>query len=112
MGRWASPASPSRRSWPTPATCSAKQFYFYVALGLAAFALYLSYRFVYSNAGRAAVTVRENRYVAQSVGIRPFSYAMRRLRARRDAGRPGGRLLCALHFLRRPEVFGFSFMSR
>src|SRR5690606_29959601 len=34
-----------------------KQLYFYIALAIAAVALYLSYRFVYSGVGRAAVTV-------------------------------------------------------
>ncbi len=58
-------------------TLFAKRFYFYIALAIAGVALYLAYRFVYSNTGRAAVTVRENRYVAQSVGIQPFAYAMR-----------------------------------
>jgi branched-chain amino acid transport system permease protein len=65
----------------------AKQFYFYVALVAAGVALYLSYRFVNSNAGRAAVAVRENRYVAQSVGIRPFLLCDAGLRARRLPGR-------------------------
>lgn len=87
-----------------------KQFYFYVALGLAAVALYLAYRFVYSNAGRAAVTVRENRYVAQSVGIRPFSYAMQAfVLGAMLAGTAGGFYAHYISFVG-PDVFAFSFM--
>ena len=39
---------------------------------LAAVSLFVSYRFVYSNIGRAAIAVRENRFVAQSIGVSPF----------------------------------------
>jgi len=87
-----------------------KQFYFYVALVLAAFALYLAYRFVYSNAGRAAVTIRENRYVAQSVGIYPFRYAMRAfVLGAMLAGLAGGFYAHYISYVG-PEVFTFSFM--
>jgi branched-chain amino acid transport system permease protein len=87
-----------------------KQFYFYLALGLAALALYLAYRFVYSNAGRAAVTIRENRYVAQSVGIRPFSYAMQAfVLGAMLAGLAGGFYAHYISYVG-PEVFAFSFM--
>ena len=87
-----------------------KQFYFYAALVVAAFALYLSYRFVYSNAGRAAVAVRENRYVAQSIGIRPFAYAMRAfVLGALLAGLAGGFYAHYISFVG-PEVFQFSFM--
>jgi branched-chain amino acid transport system permease protein len=92
-------------------TLVGKQFYFYVALGLTAVALYLSYRFVYSSAGRAAVTVRENRYVAQSVGIRPFSYAMLAfVLGSLIAGLAGGFYAHYISFVG-PEVFGFSFIA-
>src|SRR3546814_20197262 len=53
-----------------------KTSFYFIALCLAALALYLSFRFVHSNAGRAAVAVRENRYVAQSIGVDPFGTAM------------------------------------
>jgi branched-chain amino acid transport system permease protein len=87
-----------------------KQFYFYVALGMAALALYLAYRFVYSNAGRAAVTIRENRYVAQSVGIYPFRYAMRAfVLGAMLAGLAGGFYAHYISYVG-PEVFTFSFM--
>ena len=49
-----------------------KVSYYYVGLLLAAISLFVSYRFVYSNIGRAAIAVRENRFVAQSIGISPF----------------------------------------
>jgi branched-chain amino acid transport system permease protein len=89
----------------------AKQLYFYIALGITAFALYLSYRFVYSNAGRAAVAVRENRYVAQSVGIRPFAYAMRAfVLGALLAGLAGGFYAHYISFVG-SEVFKFSFMA-
>ena len=50
-----------------------KVSYYYVGLLLAAISLFVSYRFVYSNIGRAAIAVRENRFVAQSIGISPIS---------------------------------------
>ena len=60
--------------------------------------------------GRAAVTVRENRYVAQSVGIRPFSYAMRAfVLGAMLAGMAGGFYAHYISFVG-PEVFTFSFM--
>ncbi|MGV3654254.1 MAG: branched-chain amino acid ABC transporter permease [Noviherbaspirillum sp.] len=88
-----------------------KQLYFYIALAIAAVALYLSYRFVYSNAGRAAVTVRENRFVAQSVGIFPFAYAMRAfVLGSFLAGMAGGFYAHYISFVG-SEVFTFSFMA-
>jgi branched-chain amino acid transport system permease protein len=87
-----------------------KQFYYYVALVLLAIALYLSYRFVYSNAGRAAVAVRENRYVAQSIGIRPLTYALVALGLGAAlTGMAGGFYAHYISFVG-PEVFGFPFM--
>jgi branched-chain amino acid transport system permease protein len=87
-----------------------KQFYYYGALALSACALYLAYRFVYSNAGRAAVAVRENRYVAQSVGIRPFGYALQAfVLGAFLAGLAGGFYAHYISFVG-PEVFAFSFM--
>ncbi|MBL7249981.1 branched-chain amino acid ABC transporter permease [Alloalcanivorax sp. C16-2] len=88
----------------------AKRFYFYLALALTALALYLAYRFVYSNNGRAAVTVRENRFVAQSVGIRPFVYAMRAfVLGAFLAGLAGGFYAHYITFVG-ANVFGFAFM--
>ncbi|MBM7333934.1 MAG: branched-chain amino acid ABC transporter permease [Alcanivorax sp.] len=88
----------------------AKRFYFYLALGLTAVSLYLAYRFVYSNNGRAAVTVRENRFVAQSVGIRPFVYAMRAfVLGAFLAGLAGGFYAHYITFVG-ANVFGFAFM--
>lgn len=88
-----------------------KQVYFYIALVIAAFTLYVAYRFVYSNAGRAAVAVRENRYVAQSIGIRPFTYAMRAfVLGAMMAGLAGGFYAHYISFVG-TDVFAFSFMA-
>lgn len=87
-----------------------KQFFFYLAWGVLAVSLYLAYRFVYSNAGRAAVAVRENRYVAQSIGIRPFRYAMLAfVLGAFLAGMAGGFYAHYISFVG-PEVFRFAFM--
>ncbi|MDB5798857.1 MAG: branched-chain amino acid transporter permease [Paucimonas sp.] len=101
---------------PQPAMMSnasnlgAKQFYFYIALAIFAFAMFVAYRFVYSNAGRAAVAVRENRYVAQSIGIRPFTYAMLAfILGALLAGLAGGFYAHYISFVG-SEVFKFSFM--
>lgn len=88
-----------------------KQLYFYIALVITAVSLYLAYRFVYSNAGRAAVAVRENRFVAQSVGIRPFSYAMQAfVLGALLAGLAGGFYAHYISFVG-SEVFRFAFMA-
>ena len=88
----------------------AKRFYYYVAVLLLAVTVYLSYRFVYSNAGRAAVAVRENRYVAQSIGIRPLTYALVALGLGAFlAGMAGGFYAHYISFVG-PEVFAFPFM--
>ncbi|MGQ9369581.1 branched-chain amino acid ABC transporter permease [Azospirillum sp. ST 5-10] len=87
-----------------------KATFLYVVLGLAAVSLYLSYRFVYSNAGRAAVSVRENRYVAQSIGVDPFGSAMQAfVLGAFLAGLAGGFYAHYISFVG-PEVFRFSFM--
>lgn len=91
-------------------TLFAKQYYYYIAWALVAIALYLSYRFVYSNAGRAAVAVRENRYVAQSIGIRPLTYAMLALVLGAFlTGMAGGFYAHYISFVG-PEMFRFAFM--
>lgn len=88
----------------------AKQFYYGVAWVLLAVTLYLSFRFVHSNAGRAAVAVRENRYVAQSIGIRPLSYSMLALvLGALLSGMAGGFYAHYISFVG-PEVFRFAFM--
>jgi len=93
-----------------PGSLGAKQFYFGVAWLLLAVALYLSYRFVHSNAGRAAVAVRENRFVAQSIGIRPLSYSMLALVLGAFlSGMAGGFYAHYISFVG-PEVFRFGFM--
>jgi branched-chain amino acid transport system permease protein len=89
----------------------AKQAWFYIALAITAFALYMSYRFVYSSVGRAAVTIRENRYVAQSVGIRPFRYAMVAfVLGALLAGLAGGFYAHYISFVD-SAIFGFSFVA-
>lgn len=88
-----------------------KTGFYYIALALAAVALYVSYRFVYSNIGRAAVAVRENRFVSQSVGISPFHYALLTfVLAASLAGLGGGFYAHYISFVG-PEVFGFAFMA-
>ncbi len=88
----------------------AKHFYFGIAWLLLAISLYLSYRFVNSNAGRAAVAIRENRYVAQSVGIRPLNYSMMALvLGAMLSGMAGGFYAHYISFVG-PEMFRFAFM--
>ncbi|WP_372396378.1 branched-chain amino acid ABC transporter permease [Azospirillum sp. HJ39] len=88
-----------------------KRAFFAIVLGLAALTFYLSYRFVYSNAGRAAVAVRENRYVAQSIGVNPFGTAMQAfVLGAFLAGLAGGFYAFYISFVG-PEVFRFSFMA-
>ena len=87
-----------------------KRSYYYLALLIAMLALYLIYRFVYSSQGRAAVTVRENRSVAQSVGIWPFAYAMKAfVLGAFLAGLAGGFYAHYITFVG-TDVFQFSFM--
>ncbi|ABE36145.1 branched-chain amino acid transport system / permease component family protein [Paraburkholderia xenovorans LB400] len=89
----------------------ATQVFFYIVLGIAIVALYLAYRFVYSSVGRAAVTVRENRYVAQSVGIWPFAMAMQAfVLGATLAGVAGGFYAHYISFVG-SDVFGFPFMA-
>jgi branched-chain amino acid transport system permease protein len=85
----------------------------FVMLGvlLTAFAFYVGYRLVYSSAGRAAVTLRENRYVAQSVGIDPYRYSMFVfVVAAFLAGVAGAYYATYISFVG-PEVFGFPFTA-
>lgn len=88
----------------------AKQYYYGVAWLVLALALYLSYRFVNSNTGRAAVAIRENRFVAQSIGIRPLTYSMLALVLGAFlSGMAGGFYAHYISFVG-PEMFRFSFM--
>jgi branched-chain amino acid transport system permease protein len=88
-----------------------KRGFFFAILALVALTFFLAHRFVYSNAGRAAVAIRENRYVAQSVGIQPWRYALFAfVLAAFLAGLAGA---CYGHYVSfvGPEVFGFSFTA-
>ncbi|MBN9427558.1 MAG: branched-chain amino acid ABC transporter permease [Burkholderiales bacterium] len=88
----------------------AKQFYYGLAWVVLAVSLYLSYRFVHSNAGRAAVAIRENRYVAQSIGIKPLTYSMLALVLGAFlSGMAGGFYAHYISFVG-PEMFRFAFM--
>jgi branched-chain amino acid transport system permease protein len=87
-----------------------KTAYYYVGLLLASLSLFIAYRFVYSNIGRAAIAVRENRFVAQSIGISPFYLGLVTfVLAAAIAGIAGGFYANYVSFVG-PEVFGFSFM--
>lgn len=88
-----------------------KRVFFYIVLGIGVIALYLCYRFVYSNAGRGAVAVRENRFVAQSIGVNPFGAAMQAfVLGAFLAGLAGGFYAHYISFVG-PEVFQFAFMA-
>ncbi len=87
-----------------------KLAYYYLCWAVLGASVYLCYRFVHSSTGRAAVTVRENRYIAQSVGIRPFTYAMIAfVLGAFIAGIAGSLYAYYISFVG-PEVFNFSFM--
>ncbi|MGY4368788.1 branched-chain amino acid transport system permease protein [Bradyrhizobium sp. LB1.3] len=87
-----------------------KLWFYYAGLVLAAISLLISYRFVYSNIGRAAVAVRENRFVAQSIGIWPFYLGLVTfVLAAAVGGLSGGFYAHYISYVG-PEVFGFSFM--
>ena len=84
--------------------------YYYVGVLLASVSLFVAYRFVYSNIGRAAIAVRENRFVAQSIGVSPFYLGLVTfVLAAGVAGLAGGFYANYVSFVG-PEVFGFSFM--
>ncbi len=86
-----------------------KVSFYYVGLLLVTLSLYVAYRFVYSNIGRAAIAVRENRFVAQSVGIWPFYFGLVTfVLAAAICGVAGGFYAHYVSFVG-PEVFGFSF---
>ncbi|WP_459618526.1 branched-chain amino acid ABC transporter permease [Bordetella sp. 2513F-2] len=81
----------------------------FLGLAVAGVALFVAYRLVHSNAGRAAVTLRENRYVALSVGIDPLRYALFVfVVAAFLAGMAGAYYASYISYVG-PEVFGFPF---
>ena len=85
--------------------------FLYLGLVLAAISLWVMYRFAYSNMGRAAVAIRENRNVAQSVGIDPLFYSMAAfVLGAIFAGLAGAFYAHYITYVG-PEVFGFSFMA-
>jgi branched-chain amino acid transport system permease protein len=87
-----------------------KLWFYYAGLFLAAASFLICYRFVYSNIGRAAVAVRENRFVAQSIGIWPFYVGLVTfVLAAAISGLAGGFYAHYISYVG-PEVFGFSFM--
>jgi branched-chain amino acid transport system permease protein len=87
-----------------------KVTFFYIGLFLAAVSLFISYRFVYSNIGRAAIAVRENRFVAQSVGIWPFYFGLMTFTLAAAIGGLAGGFYAHYFSYVGPEVFDFSFM--
>jgi branched-chain amino acid transport system permease protein len=88
---------------------SSKQHFYYLILALVAVNLYVTYRFVHSNMGRAALAIRENRQLAQSVGIYPFRYALLAfVIGAFFAGLSGAFYAHYITYVG-PEVFGFAF---
>ena len=88
-----------------------KTSFYYIGLLMAAVTLYLAYRFVNSNVGRAAIAIRENRLVAQSVGVWPFYYGLVTfIVAAILCGFAGAFYAHYISFVG-PEVFGFSVMA-
>jgi branched-chain amino acid transport system permease protein len=84
--------------------------FYYIGLALVTVCVYFAYRFVYSFLGRAVVTIRENRFVAQSVGIWPYSYSLLAfVVASAMAGVAGAFYAHYVSYVG-PEVFGFPFM--
>lgn len=88
-----------------------KTSFYYIGLLMAAVTLYLAYRFVNSNVGRAAIAIRENRLVAQSVGVWPFYYGLVTfIVAAILCGFAGAFYAQYISFVG-PEVFDFSVMA-
>ena len=86
-----------------------KAHFYYLILALVFVNLYVTYRFVNSNLGRAAVAIRENRQLAQSVGINPFRYALTAfVIGAFFAGLAGAFYAHYITYVG-PEVFGFAF---
>lgn len=86
-----------------------KRGFVFFGLFLATIAFYLAYKVVYSSSGRAAVTIRENSYVAQSIGINPLKYSLFIfLVSAFMAGMSGAYYASYISYVG-PEVFGFPF---
>ncbi len=88
-----------------------KRGFVFLGVVLAALTFFIAYRVVYSSAGRAAVTLRENNYVAQSIGIEPLRYSsFVFVVAAFLAGLAGAYYATYISFVG-PEVFGFPFTA-
>jgi branched-chain amino acid transport system permease protein len=97
-------------AWAVGTGASPKLWFYFAGLLLATLSIVIAYRFVYSNVGRAAVALRENRYVAQSIGISPFYMGLVTfVLAAAISGVAGGFYAHYISYVG-PEVFGFSFM--
>ncbi len=86
-----------------------KRGFVFFGIVLAAISFYLAYKVVYSSSGRAAVTIRENSYVAQSIGINPLRYSLFVFMVSAFmAGMAGAYYASYISYVG-PEVFGFPF---
>lgn len=88
-----------------------KHAFYYLGLALAALGIAAVRFYVRSNLGRAAIAVRENRNVAHSVGIDPFTVGLITfVLAAFLAGIAGAFYGHYITFVG-PEIFGFGFMA-
>lgn len=101
----------AKPAWMTQQTALQQKIdFYYIGLALVTICTYFAYRFVYSFLGRAVVTIRENRFVAQSVGIWPYYYSLLAfVVASAMAGVAGAFYAHYVSYVG-PEVFGFPFM--
>jgi branched-chain amino acid transport system permease protein len=89
---------------------SAKAHYYYLALVMVVGTLWVKYRFVNSNLGRASIAIRENPRLAQSIGIDPFYYSMVAfVLGAFFAGLAGSLYAYYISYVG-PDVYGFGFM--
>jgi branched-chain amino acid transport system permease protein len=94
-----------------PLVLQSKHALYYLGLTLAALGIAAVRFYVRSNLGRAAVAVRENRNVAHSVGIDPFTVGLITfVLAAFLAGIAGAFYGHYITFVG-PEIFGFGFMA-
>ncbi len=89
---------------------SSKAHFYYLALAMVALTLWVKYRFVYSNLGRASIAIRENPRLAQSIGINPFYYSMVAFVLGAFFAGLAGSLYAHYISYVGPDEFGFSFM--
>jgi branched-chain amino acid transport system permease protein len=89
---------------------SSKAHYYYLALILVVAMLWVKYRFVYSNLGRASIAIRENPRLAQSIGIDPFFYSMVAFVLGAFFAGLAGSLYAHYISYVGPDVYGFGFM--